>query len=472
MKAKVRGIYSTALTKLLLDNGFEIVQPSLTIKNRFKLSENSTQPDITLKDRYDLQGIKVLGTSDAVNAFQKILQSTFLDVITRKWFVSVDGIYKGKVVESNEHTIYVDLGRSVIGRLQKSESANVKAGQLLVQVERERIRSRQPVLTTNLKVIGEHTILLQSCKVGVSLKIRDLGKRAELYSLGKILAPNGWGIIWRESSAEQSRETLENEIARLVEKSKMLAEKASSAEAPALLVEGSYFMDVEFPWLSKSRMDQLRASAAPTLGGHHFYKSCGGKVSAALEMAEKLLEKGQNLDEVETLFKDQILYEFPESGSIVGIEHVKLSGLVFHLGEATIESVDDEQIRYSRIMRSNGMYDGLGTRKEAGDKAKSETKIGEWYITTDYCSNSGEWKGSYINLNTPIEVYPKTIRYVDLEVDACIKPKGEVRILDMEKLENVLKEGFISESLFKTVKEKVNEIIEAKRFNGARKNVK
>ena len=34
----------------------------------------------------------------------------------------------------------------------------------------------------------------------------------------------------------------------------------------------------------------------------------------------------------------------------------------------------------------------------------------------------------------------------------------------MEKLENALKEGFISESLFKTVKEKVNEIIEAKRF--------
>ncbi len=469
MKAKVRGIYSTALTKLLLDNGFKIVQPSLTTKNRFKLSENSTQPDITLKDRYDLQGIKVIGTSDAVNAFQKILQFTFLDVITRKWAVSVDGIYKGKVVESNEHTIYVDLGGSVIGRLQKSESANVKADQLLVQVERYRIWSRQPVLTTDLKVIGDHAILMQNCKLGVSLKIRDLSKRAKLYALGKILAPNGWGIIWRESSAEQSRETLGNEIARLVEKSKTLAEKASSTEAPALLVEGSYFMDVEFPWLSKNRMDQLRASATLTLGRHHFYKSCGGKVSAALEMAEKLLEKGQNLDEVETLFKKQILYEFAETGSIIDVEHVKLSGLVFHLGEATIESFDDKQIRYSRIMRSSGMYDGLGTRKEAGDKAKSVTKIGEWYVTTDYCSNSGEWKGSYVNLNTPIEVYPKTIRYVDLEVDVCIKPKGEVSILDMEKLENALEEGFISESLFKTVKEKANEIIEAKRFNGARK---
>ena len=460
MKVKVRGIYSTALTKLLLDNGFQIVQPSLAIKDRFKLPENSTQPDIKIKDRFDLQGIKVLGASEVVDAFQKILQLTFLDVITRKWAVGVNGIYKGNVVKSDEHTIYVDLGGGIVGRLPKSESANKKDNQLLVQVERERIRSRQPVLTTNLKVIGDHAILMQNCKVGVSLKIQDPNKRPELYALEKLLAPNGWGIIWRESSAEQSRGTLENEIAKLVEWTKMIAEKASNAEAPALLAEGSYFMDVEFPWFSRSHMDQLRASAAPTLGGHHFYKSCGGKVSAALEMAEKLLEKGQNACEVKKLFKGQILYEFPEYGSIVDVEHVKLSGLVFHLGEATMEGIDDKQITYSRIMRSNGMYDGLGSRKEAGDRAKSETKLGEWYIKTNYYSDSGEWKGTYINMNTSIEVYPKAIRYVDLEVDICLQRSGEIEILDMEKLENAVGKGFINQKLFEMVKQKVNEIME------------
>ena len=247
MKAKIRGIYSTALTKMFLDNGFEIVQPSLTIKNRFGLSENFAPPDIKIKDRYDLQGVRVLGTSHAVNAFQSTLHSTFEDVLTRKWCANIDGIYKGKPIESDEDTVYVDIGSDVIGRLPKPEFVITEDKPLLVQVERKRIGAKQPILTMNLKIVGNYAILAQNSKVGVSLKIHDLSKRTELYTLGKKLAPNGWGIIWRESSANQSRETLENETAELAEKAKILNEKATRAEAPALLIEGLDFMDVEFP---------------------------------------------------------------------------------------------------------------------------------------------------------------------------------------------------------------------------------
>ena len=459
-KAKVRGIYSTALTKLLLDNGFEIVQPSLTIKKRFRLEENSMPQDLKIKDRYDRQGIKVLGTSDAVGTFQFILHSTFEDALTRKWRVSVDGIYKGTVMESDEYAVYIDIGSDVIGRLPKSEIANINEKQGIVQVERKRIGAKQPLLTTKLKIVGNYAILAQNSKVGVSLRIRDLNKRTELYALGKKLAPDGWGIIWRESSANKPRETLENEITALVKKTKILNEKAPCAEAPALLLEGLYFMNVEIPWFSKRNLDKLRASVAQTLDKHHFYKSCGGNVSAALEMAEKLLEKGQDRSEVEELFKQQIVYQFPEAGSLVDIEHIKLSGLILHLGQATIESLDNEQIRYGRTMRSNGFYDGLGVKKEVGDKAVSETKRGEWCITTKYFAKDGVWKGTYINLNTPVEVYQETIRYVDLEVDVCIQPDGTAKILDVEKLEKALEYGFISKTLFKIVKEKVKEIMQ------------
>jgi Ribonuclease G/E len=388
------------------------------------------------------------------------LHSEFEDVLTRKWIVSVDGIYKGKAVESDKDTVYVDIGCDVIGGLPKFEYTNTNEKPLLVQVERRKIGAKQPVLTTNLKIVGDYAIIAQNSKVGVSLKIRDLNKRAELYVLGKALAPEGWGIIWREPSSNQTRETLENEITELIKKIRILKEKGLHAEAPTLLLEGSYFMDVEFPWFSKRNMDKLRASAAPTLDGHHFYKSCGGQVSAALEMAEELLEKGEDRNEVEKLFKEQILHEFPQEGSLVDVEHVKLSGVVFHLGEATIESLDDEQIKYSRIMRSDGFYDGLGMKKEAGDKAVSKTRIGEWFITTKYFSPRGEWKGAYINLNTPVEVYPKTIRYVDLEVDVCIHPDGTSRILDMEKVEKALEKGIISPKLFTKIKETLQKVLE------------
>lgn len=460
VKAKVRGIYSTAVTKLLLDNGFNIVQPSLTIRKRFGLKENLAPPNLKIKDRYDLQGIKVLGTFNAVKAFQSILHSTFEDVITRRWKVSVDGIYKGIIIESSEDTVYVDVGADVIGRLPKSEVVNTREKQMLVQVERKRIGAKQPVLTTKLKIVGDYAILAQNSKVGVSLEIQDFKKRMELYKLGEKLAPQDWGIIWRRSSANQPKEILENEIARLAEKIKTLNEKASYAEAPALLIEGLYFMNVEFPSISKKRLDKLRGSVAQTLSKHHFYKSCGGKVSAALEMAEKLLEKGQDKSKVEELFKQQIMYEFPENGSFVDVEHVKLSGLVLDLGQAKIENLDDKQITYSRIMRSNGFYDGLDAKKEAGDEAVSQTKKGEWYIITKYFSKDNKWKGTYINLNTPVEVYPKAIRYVDLEVDVCVGSDGTVKVLDMEKLEKAVENGFISKKLFEIVKGKVEEITE------------
>ena len=468
MRANVRGIYSTALTKLLLDNGFGIVQPSLAIKKRFGLTDSSAQPDVKIEDRHDLQGIRALGTSDAVNTFQSILHSTFEDALTRRWRVSVDGIYKGNIVESDEYAVYIDVGGGVIGNLAKSEIGNANEKQLIVQVEGKRIGAKQPLLTTDLKIVGNHAILVRNIKVGVSLKIQDPNKRAELYALGKTLAPEGGGIIWRESSANQTREALENEIAALKAKVKLLNERASKVEAPALLIEGSHFMDVEFPSISKSNLDKLRAYAAHTLDKHHFYKSCGGEISAALEMAEKLLEEGRDRREVEELFKRQVMAEFPEDGSVLDVEHVKPSGHVFHLGQAEIESADDEQIRYTRTMRSDGFYDGLSVTKEAGDKAVSETKTGQWWITTQYFSKDGRLKGTYINLNTPVEVYPNAIRYVDLEIDICIQPDGTAKLLDMEKLERALEKGVISKKLFELVKEKVNEIIEVRQLDGVR----
>ncbi|MGB9671609.1 MAG: DUF402 domain-containing protein [Candidatus Bathyarchaeales archaeon] len=459
MKARVRGIYTTALTKMLLDNGFEIIEPSLTIKNRFGLVDNFMQPDMKVKDRYDMQGIRVLGKPEAVEKFRAVLQETLPDVITRKWIASVDGIYKGKIVEVQGETVYVDMGKGVIGQLHRSEMPQASEGEsLIVQVERRRIGAKQPILTTNLKIVGEYAILVQKSRVGVSLKIRDMNKRAELYALGTKLAPESWGIIWREASAKTLTETLEGEVRALAEKVKTLDERAAVAETPSLLVEGLSFMDVEFPFLSKRTMDKLRAHVTPTLDGHHFYKSCGGRVSSALEMAEKLLENGQSESMVKEAFNQQILYEFPEEGSTVDVEHVKLSGAVFHLGQAEVEDISDKALRYSRTMRSNGFYDGLGVEKEAGDKAISETELGEFYITTSYFSADGTLKGKYINLNTPVEVYPQTVRYVDLEVDVCILPDGTTKILDMEKLEKALECGLISKAFFQKIIEKVEEI--------------
>ena len=316
-KAKIRGVYSTALTKLLLDHDFEIVQPSVTVRERFGLKENSESPDLEVNNRQDRQGVQVSGTLEAVNAFTLILQSCLDDVVIRK------------------------------------------------------------------------------------------------------------------------------------------------GEAPVALLEGSRYVDEEFPALSKKKLDEVRGSVTPTMEGHHYYKACGVNISSSLDMAEKLLERGGSREEVENLLKQTIMAEYPVQGSVIGIQHVKLDGKVFHLGKALIEaySHNESLIRFRRVFEKKGIYDGLKTKKEPGDYALTEAKIGEWHFKTEYFSKAGRYKGTYINLNTPIELYPHGIHYVDLEVDVCVWPNGKVAKLDEEKLKEAVAEGIITQKLVKIVEEKLQEIM-------------
>jgi len=226
-------------------------------------------------------------------------------------------------------------------------------------------------------------------------------------------------------------------------------------------LKGSRYIDVEFPALSKKKLDEIRGSVTPTMDGHHYYKACGVNVSSALDMAEKLLEKGGSSEEVEKLLKQTIRAKYPVVGSLIEIEHVKLHGKVFNLGKAVIEAFDHSKslIQFRRVFKKKGIYDGLKVEKDPGDYAVTEAKIDEWYFKTQYFSKDGRYKGTYINLNTPIELYPHGIRYVDLEVDVCVWPNGRVKKLDEKKLKEAAAEGIITPKLVRIIKEKLQEIM-------------
>jgi len=237
--------------------------------------------------------------------------------------------------------------------------------------------------------------------------------------------------------------------------------EADHVEGPAMLWEGNHYANIEFPAISKNRLDEIRKTVAPTISGHHYYKACSLKISTALEMAEKLLEKSHSHVDVNDLLRQTIETEFPSEGSWIKIEHVKLDGKVFHLGPALIEAFDQDKsfIRLRRVFERPGVYDGLKTPKQPDDYAITEAIIGEWYFKTQYFSKEGQIRGTYINLNTPIELYPYGIRYIDLETDVCIWPDGRVETLDMEKLEEALKKELVTDKLVAIVKEKLSQII-------------
>ena len=458
-KAKIRGIYSTALTKLLLDNDFEIVEPSLALRERLNLNSTNDVSDITVEDRYDRHGIRTFGNREATDGLKVVFQSHLDDAIMRKWPISVDGIYKGLLrgVDLPTRSVLVDIGTAV-GRVSETEKSRIASREVVVQVKRRRIGAKEPSLTTEISIPGKYAILIPKGKVGVSLKIQDSDVRAKLYELGKELSPPDWSIIWRTAAENQPLEKLKQEIENLTKEAQAVWQKAEATEAPAMVWEGSYVMDIELPALSKTELDEIRATVSPTLMRHHYYKVCGGRVATALEMAETLLEKKKSYEEVEATFRQEIEAEYPFAGATIGIEHVKASGLVLYLGKANIESLDETHICFRRVFTKNGVYDGLGVKKEAGDVAVTEAKLGEWYFQTKYYSKDEQFKGCYVNFNTPVELYPHCIRYVDLEVDLCVLPDGTLKIVDEEKLEKAVNKGHVSEKLAKMVQQKMQEV--------------
>jgi len=235
----------------------------------------------------------------------------------------------------------------------------------------------------------------------------------------------------------------------------------------AMLEEGSSSsqrrlrLNVEFPGSSKWMLDRFRALATRTLDGHHFYKACGGRISSLLDMAEEMLEEGCAREEVEALFRETIGREFPDEGSVISVEHVKISGRVFNLGPAKMAMFDQRtgKTRLLRTFAGKGVYDALKVSKDPGDYAVTEMILGEWSFKTRYFSRNGRYKGTYANVNTPVELYPTRIRYLDLEADVCLWPDGRTRIVDREKLDEMVDQGYVSPKLAQTVDEKIEEAL-------------
>ncbi len=69
----VRGIYSTALLRLILKNGHEISLPTVSQKERFGVWSTES-PDVIVSDTQDKHAIKILGRREHVEDFVKILK--------------------------------------------------------------------------------------------------------------------------------------------------------------------------------------------------------------------------------------------------------------------------------------------------------------------------------------------------------------------------------------------------------------
>ena len=66
---------------------------------------------------------------------------------------------------------------------------------------------------------------------------------------------------------------------------------------------------------------------------------------------------------------------------------------------------------------------------------------------TTYRSGDGTVRGTYVNVCTPVELFPDAVRYVDLHVDVVKRPNGAVERVDDDVLRESVAAGDTPEPL-------------------------
>ena len=209
---------------------------------------------------------------------------------------------------------------------------------------------------------------------------------------------------------------------------------------------GQAVYDLEFPSGSKVALDSLRSKVSPTVDGHHQLKSVA---SDRVEEAESLLaDSPESRPEISRHLREDLVYRQYQPGRSVQIEHIKPMGELVNLAEGKILGFAKSTLVMKRVFSGGRfLYDGLGVYKEEGDYAITEAEENSWVLEHRYYSDDGRLKGELHNVNTPIELYPGRIRYVDLEVDVVKPAEGSPRIIDVDRLDEAVEKGYVSESL-------------------------
>ncbi len=452
VNVRVRGIYATAISKILYDKGFNICHASKKIKERFGLKETLTPPNVTVKDLEHRQGVLVIGDYEEAKAVYNVLKETVKPPITYVSKLPFHGIVKGEVVEVKNDASIVDLGISGIKGVLR-EHLNV-SDEVVVDISRPLLPpNNMAVLSRNYMVHGKYVVLIhgRSGRVFFSEHITDPKLRRNLRTLASLMKIEGnWGIKWRSAATIGKVDELMLDLQNTVKYANEILSKFDKAKKGELIYAGQFFGIMIFSSENKNQLDEIRSKVYPTVKGHHKYKSLSDELTEIVDYSEYvLLSKPEMADDISEILLHYV-YEKARERTRVEIEHISiLENIIKKLtpGQIIKLTVEDNEayVTVKRVFRSKGIYDGLGVEKEPGDYDLMEFSTKYPIIIHKYFSKNGEFKGIYLNINSPPEVVPGKIRYIDYEVDV-VATKNEVREIDVEKLEKAVNEGILEPS--------------------------
>ena len=218
--------------------------------------------------------------------------------------------------------------------------------------------------------------------------------------------------------------------------------------------------ELEFPYLAKKGLDELRHAVVHTVNHHHRLRIIDSHDVDRTETGP-LADHPEKQDEISRGLSERLIWDTYQTGKHLRIEHVKMNGQVIFLSEGEIiecNPVERTLLLKRSQFKGRSRYDGLKTPKQKGDYAMTALREGAFSYHHTYFRHDGEVIGTYYNINTPIECYPDKIRYVDLDIDVVRWPDGTVEIIDEDMLDRSAQRGFLGTALQKKAKDLAREL--------------
>jgi RNA-binding protein AU-1 len=450
---RVRGIYATALTKAFLDTGWTVVDASPPIQRRFDADFEAGPHAVSVETTADRQGVGIAGSPDAVTAAAELLTDFGRDTCCWVDPAPAGAGFDGRVSDTHSRGATVDLGEASGYLPFDAVDDHIETGDTV----RVQVRESAPPWRDDRRRLGGQ---LQATSALVTLlpedgapsvDSHDEAAARELLGMTDLLdvaSPDGWRPRWHHAATEASMDDLRAALETATARAERLADGMDDEDSSEVPVELQQPRAGRWCWFgreSRVALDETRRKVTETMVGHHRIKAGSDAASGAVDFVESLC--GDAAADGEFPFSVVANTFGPSVGDEIEIGHGKPDGRLISLGTGSVTERDDESITLVREMSGGGSYDGLGVPRSAGDTATTTVKEGRWWYPTVYRDSEEDLIGTYVNICTPVECFPDTVRYIDLHVDVLKYPDGTVERVDDDELNAAVDDGQVSEPL-------------------------
>ena len=446
MTVRLRGIYTTALTELFRDDP-GVVQPSPPIVERFDAEFTHGPAAASVETTDDRQGVRVTGEAEAVESVRAELAAVGRDAFAWTDPTPRGAVYTGEVTETLGGGAIVDLGDGEGYLPYSAADDRIEDGdRLRVQVDEPAPPwgDDRPTLDTTVRAHGSLVTLVRG------ETIEHTGP--ELADILPADPNEGWGSSWHRHSDDAGLDALGDALDEANDRAAAIDDALADAPDPDAAAPERFHAPEATAWVwfgreSRFALDDRRDAVTRTMPGHHRIKAGSRSASAGVDLAEAVAD-GFRTGESDFPFTVVTGQYGPATGDTIRLDHGKPDGRMYTLGDAAVQSVEaDGTVTVEREMSPGGTYDALGVDRQAGDVATTKVKEGRWWYPTVYEGADGTRRGTYVNVCTPVEVFPDAVRYVDLHVDVVKHADGRVERVDDDELDAAVEAGHVSEPL-------------------------